>query len=1267
MKYVYPAVFEPATEGGYVVSFPDLRGCYSQGETVCEALSNAQSALAQWLEYLTDKKQEIPKVSSMKSSLLLAVILFVGNIGILPTSANTTHTVTFTAGANGSITATRHREPIASPANIESDSTIIFTATPNEGFIIAGWTITGGTFADNISENTRKVIVSDNISVNVTFEPVHTVTFDLNGGNINSNTENIVEKNIAHATSATTPENPLRSGWIFGGWDTDFTNITDNTLVRAQWLRLGALSSGGMGDVSSAEIVFLARAIAVHAGFVILDNRIADINGDGVVDSADITAFLRWLTGYCIECLRGKQHLTFKSSEGGSINIKDECFFAYSEIELEATAEDGYFFAGWETSNGGYFEYAPLMPLNIFHVPENATNITANFVYMSDVDTDEDGLPDWYEELFGTDPNNPDTDGDSLPDGYEVFVSFTDPLQWDSLGDGISDGGRDSDGDGLTNYEEFLLGTNPHDPDTDNDGLTDYEEIHIYATDPLNPDTDNDGLTDYEEIHIFALDPLNPSTLGDGVLDGVRKMTTVVEAPDLQPTDKAVPSLSIDLPAQDIDKVSLNRIPENNIFLTPNIPGYTGSGFELKIDTEFESATLTFELDPDLFNDPDFDPAIFLWDEETQQLIDVSEFIEGTSLEHDTIQGQSVVSTLTFVVFYYKFATDMATGLRQTYMVMDRRARHEALMSMPTAPIQAKNVDLVVMLEDATMFVDNNDFEEMRQFALEVVNSLEENDRVAVALLGTNSSVAFNERFRDHNPQRANAIEYLENLTRRNLGSGGACSYNGLFNALTDLRSANQENQRAVLLLTSGHYVPGNPDYQAYAIGEMQGRGSDIIVHTVLPNFYPSVAPQRMRELAEISGGAMVNLNADGLDVIIEHFAQRAGLDLTDTDGDGVPDVYEQMVANGELFLSSGELMPGYNLLDYTNADSDGDGLLDGEEIEIRFMTVDDELRPYIFMHSTPTLADSDGDGIPDMYDFVPLNPHNNHPTVFEWSRRIGDGGAHYYPLAVTPLQTWLEDLGFLNMYDRSTGERLPFGTYGGLTRGAVVTFQLNFGFEPTGEMDSHTYLAVLNAWVRREADIHGLSDTSAASLFNSNIPEYMSQQFDILGVTPRYKSGLVPLAPDIPQAMKDLYVTVEMLDGWYYYNYTIPLNALMLGNKQVAHLYADIISSPTYFLVWFREHVKSGGLWDVKLQHRWEAQLPNITYLTNNGKFILRGELTDAEGFGNIHFGYIGASLLYGRNFLNWGADVAAGGADDPHDTLDIDIGINYYWADVL
>ena len=112
-------------------------------------------------------------------------------------------------------------------------------------------------------------------------------------------------------------------------------------------------------------------------------------------------------------------------------------------------------------------------------------------------DTDGDGLSDQQEAVAGTDINDPDTDGDSLTDGFEVFGGL-DPLDDGSLNPDNGAGG-DPDGDGLTNATEQALGTNPRNPDSDGDGVDDNVEQGL-GTDPTQPDTDGDGLADGFEI-----------------------------------------------------------------------------------------------------------------------------------------------------------------------------------------------------------------------------------------------------------------------------------------------------------------------------------------------------------------------------------------------------------------------------------------------------------------------------------------------------------------------------------------------------------------------------------------------------------------------------------------------------------------------------------------------------------------------------------------------------------------------------------------------
>ena len=66
MEYVYPAVFSPNEDGSITITYPDLPGCISEGKPLANAMYMAQSALKQWIEYLTDKKMEIPAASAFQ-------------------------------------------------------------------------------------------------------------------------------------------------------------------------------------------------------------------------------------------------------------------------------------------------------------------------------------------------------------------------------------------------------------------------------------------------------------------------------------------------------------------------------------------------------------------------------------------------------------------------------------------------------------------------------------------------------------------------------------------------------------------------------------------------------------------------------------------------------------------------------------------------------------------------------------------------------------------------------------------------------------------------------------------------------------------------------------------------------------------------------------------------------------------------------------------------------------------------------------------------
>ncbi len=92
--------------------------------------------------------------------------------------------------------------------------------------------------------------------------------------------------------------------------------------------------------------------------------------------------------------------------------------------------------------------------------------------------TSHGGIPDSWAIANGLNPNDP-------------IMPFQDP-----------------DRDGLTNLQEYELGTDPNNPDTDGDGLLDGDEVNKYHTNPLLPDTDGDGIPDGVEVQT-GTDPLN--------------------------------------------------------------------------------------------------------------------------------------------------------------------------------------------------------------------------------------------------------------------------------------------------------------------------------------------------------------------------------------------------------------------------------------------------------------------------------------------------------------------------------------------------------------------------------------------------------------------------------------------------------------------------------------------------------------------------------------------------------------------------------------
>ena len=66
MKFMYPAVFRKNEDGTYNGYFPDLECCTSTGDTLDEAIENANEAAYNWITVELDEEEpNLPSISDI--------------------------------------------------------------------------------------------------------------------------------------------------------------------------------------------------------------------------------------------------------------------------------------------------------------------------------------------------------------------------------------------------------------------------------------------------------------------------------------------------------------------------------------------------------------------------------------------------------------------------------------------------------------------------------------------------------------------------------------------------------------------------------------------------------------------------------------------------------------------------------------------------------------------------------------------------------------------------------------------------------------------------------------------------------------------------------------------------------------------------------------------------------------------------------------------------------------------------------------------------
>ena len=186
-------------------------------------------------------------------------------------------------------------------------------------------------------------------------------------------------------------------------------------------------------------------------------------------------------------------------------------------------------------------------------------------------DSDDDGLPDVMELYqYGTNVLEKDSDGDGLQDGYEVLHTFTNPSKKDTDENGINDGYEDLDEDGLSNLEEYNIGSEPLLKDMDEDGLSDGDEA-TYGTKYDIADTDGDGINDFDEIQL-SFNP-NKKETHPGIPDSEYEISQSLSEKELSDVNDCIDefNVSIDVTATNNLKTHMQvELEEGNNVINSN-------------------------------------------------------------------------------------------------------------------------------------------------------------------------------------------------------------------------------------------------------------------------------------------------------------------------------------------------------------------------------------------------------------------------------------------------------------------------------------------------------------------------------------------------------------------------------------------------------------------------------------------------------------------------------------------------------------------------
>ena len=413
--------------------------------------------------------------------------------------------------------------------------------------------------------------------------------------------------------------------------------------------------------------------------------------------------------------------------------------------------------------------------------------------------------------------------------------------------------------------------------------------------------------------------------------------------------------------------------------LSSNVVGLIGSPYEIETSSNFDEATITFTIDQSKLGDTEFANLGVLWyDEENEQYIIVDSVIDDEN------------SNISATVNHFS-----------KYLVVDQKAWLELWTSDLNYPEKTKANNTVLAIDcsgsmawndpmtwkEYAVVIDGISSKDYKYFSHRIdagegfVNSMREGDKAAI--------VAFESTYKtlcSMTDKKDKLIDSLQNI----YSNGGTDLRYAISGSLLEFND--DEADKYIILMSDGE---GDSETPMGVLTLAMANG--VRIYTI--GIGSTSGDAELQRISELTGGKFYkSFSASDLEYLNMQIDVINGMSLQDTDGDGIPDIFE---TNGMLTQNGTRIYT-----DPNNPDTDGDGLLDGEEIDgtpifaglndIKIKEYQAKLKEngyapcaagiYFKMKSDPNVADSDGDGISNDDDIYP-NIKNEIGKTYGWNK----------------------------------------------------------------------------------------------------------------------------------------------------------------------------------------------------------------------------------------------------------------------------------------